>query len=155
MSTIHPNTIHPNLRCRHPGVSLVLVIQKACQLSGAGTLASLLEDASAQESKEIMLAYTLLSIAPKPLTVDELRAAANSVLARISAASPGVGYIIDFDAEDPVQDLELLGLLERHEGGGLGVKDLQAAKRAMSLKRFEQMMERRARQEYAKMRAAA
>lgn len=118
----------------------------------AGTLSSLLEDATAQESKEIMIAYTLLAIAPKPLTLEGLREAANSVLRRIDDAAAGVGYEVEFDAADPVQDLDVLGLLVRHEGGGLGVKDLQAAKRGFSLKRFEQQMERRARARLAEMR---
>jgi len=102
-----------------------------------------------------MLAYTLLAIAPKPLTINELRSAANNVLQRISAATPKVGYEIEFDAEDPVRDLDLLGLLVRHEDGGLGVLDLPTAKRAISLNRFEQQMEKRARAQLAVMRASA
>lgn len=102
-----------------------------------------------------MVAYTLLAIAPKPLTVNQLRDAANNVLQRISAATPEVGYDIEFDAEDPVRDLDLLGLLVRHEGGGLGVLDLPDVKRAISLKRFEAQVEKRARAQLADMRASA
>eukprot|EP00892_Ulva_mutabilis_P009104 jgi/Ulvmu1/6566/UM003_0203.1 len=120
-----------------------------------GTLASLLEDATAQESKEIVVAYTLLAIAPKPITIEELRSAANNVLSRISSANPGVDYDLDFDAEDPVRDLEHLGVLVRHEDGGLSVKDLPDVKRAISLKRFEQQTEKRARARLAEMRGGA
>lgn len=121
----------------------------------AGALSSLLEDATAQESKEIVVAYTLLAIAPRPLTMEELRVAANSVLQRVSCTSPEVGYDIEFDTEDPVRDLDHLGVLVRHEGGRLGVKDLQEVKRAISLQRFEQQMEKRARQRLADLRAAS
>lgn len=96
-----------------------------------GVLQYLLADAAGQEAKEFVVAYTLLALAAEPLTLEQLRAAADSLLQRAGLAE------IDFDVEDALVELEKLGLLVREGALLVGVSDLRKLQEAVSLAEFQ------------------
>lgn len=60
--------------------------------TNGGALKYLLSDAAGQEAKEFVLAYTILALADKPMTVEGLRGSANKLLQEAGLKE------IDFDA---------------------------------------------------------
>jgi hypothetical protein len=99
--------------------------------TNGGVLKYLMWDAAGQEAKEFVVAYTLLALAERPMSVEGLRAAANALL-----KSAGL-ELIEFDAEDALVELEKLGLLVRDGGTLYGVAGLPALQHAVSLAEFQ------------------
>lgn len=97
-----------------------------------GAIMQLLAEASEQENKEFLLAYTALAAAEGPMPMEAVKTRVEAFLTSLNKDSQ-----VDFDIVDVVSELEATGILVRHDDGRLGVVDVQTARQKLSLAQFE------------------